>query len=90
MQPIPGIHNPKNIHDTMGWKPNFQLPHQIFCNSCQNTQKPWTYINIGKNKNQQKEWKCFSALPLHWFSPNDLTTTKTYFVTYDGKIISKS
>jgi hypothetical protein len=45
-------------------------------------------------RNQQKktlkEWKCFRALPLHWFFTGDSTTTKTSFVTYDGKQISKS
>jgi hypothetical protein len=59
MQPILGIHNPKNIHDTMGWKLNFQLLHQIFYSSCQTAQKPWTDINMKKEneRNQQKKKK---------------------------------
>jgi hypothetical protein len=43
-----------------------------------------------QQKEKHKEWKCFRALPLHWFFPNDLTTTKTSFVAYDGKTIFKS
>jgi hypothetical protein len=68
----------------MGWKPSFQLPHQIFCSFCQTTQKPWTYINMKKTnernqqKEKEKEWKCFRALPLHWFFPNDLTTKNIF------------
>jgi hypothetical protein len=41
-----------------------------------------------KNKNERQNEK--NLLPLHWFFTNDLTTTKTFLVTYDGKIISKS
>jgi hypothetical protein len=51
----------------MGWKLDFQLPHQFFCNSYQTTQKSWTYINKKETndrnqlKEAQKEWKCFQA-----------------------------
>jgi hypothetical protein len=29
-------------------------------------------------------------LPLHWFFPNDSTTTNTSFVTIEGTMVSKS
>lgn len=34
-----GIHNPKNIHDNMHWKPGFQLSNQSLSNPCHNKQK---------------------------------------------------
>jgi hypothetical protein len=39
-----------------------------------------------KKKNEVKK----VLLALHKFFTNDLTTTKTFFVAYDGKTISKS
>ncbi len=57
--------------------------------------KPHTHCGIINPWKQQiryleeKKNEIF-LLPFHWFFTNDSTTTKTYFITYDGKPIFKS
>ncbi len=57
LEPILRIHNPKNIRDTMGWKPNFQLLHKFFLELLLNHTKT---MDLHKHeffleRNQQKE-----------------------------------
>jgi hypothetical protein len=81
------IHNPKNIHDTMGWKLNFEFLNQKISNPCQTTHKSCSCMNV-KKQNQiswkklklKKKWKSFRRLLLHWFFTHN-STTKTFFVT---------
>jgi hypothetical protein len=48
---------------------------------------PWKQQIIFYKKNIEQNGKVL--LPLHWFFTNDLTTTKTSFVTCDRKLVSK-
>jgi hypothetical protein len=50
-----GIHNPKNIHVNMHWKPNFQLSNQSLSNPCHN--KIHGYASRWKLRNWEKEKK---------------------------------
>ncbi len=76
-------------------KTNFQFSYQTICSPCQTTHTSWTYIPrktiyMEKKKAKKKNEVKKVLLALHKFFTNDLTTTKTFFVAYDGKTISKS
>ncbi len=45
-----GMHNPKNIHDNMHWKPSFQLSNQSLSNPCHNKQK---FMDMHQGENSE-------------------------------------
>ncbi len=84
IHPVLGIHKPKSMHDTMGWKPNFKLSNQSFSSTLLKQIEPWTYcLHEGEKtiKELEKNWRQRAkrlkvarltlALVLHqWFNNN--------------------